>query len=259
MHSSRPRAGPPESVMHTQRAYDRAEREPHMDFGEFLTDYGPWIGAIGTVVTLVALGFAFWAWARPKKGRLLCAVEDLPLGLPEDHELEVRFRGDLVERPRIVTVTLIAGRGTDLTPANFVGGYLTVVGHGIDVIGPIGTSKLGSQVSTGTVGDANYGSTIHLDPCIVQSGRPVEFSFLASWQVDWAPQAPPARNVTTRLRAGLGVLSAEIESTAQLRPTPFFEVDAKLGNFKVVTPDQVAQQRGRLTNIFVSAAAVGRL
>lgn len=231
-----------------------------MDLGEFLIDYGPWIGAIGTVITVLALGFAFWAWARPKKGRLLCAVEDVPLGLPEDHELEVRFRGDLVERPRIVSVTLVAGRGTDLTPANFDGGHLIIVGHGIDVIGPIGTIKSGSQISTVKVSDTTAGSMIRLDPCIVQSGRPVEFSFLASWQVDWAPpQAPPARNVTTRLRAGVGMLSAEIESTAQLSPTPFFEVDAQLGNFKVVTPDQVAQQRGRLTDIFVSAATVGRL
>ena len=227
--------------------------------GEVLTDYGPWLGGVGAVVTVLALAFAVWAWARPKKGRLLCGAEDLPLGLPEDGDLEVRFHDKLVKTPRIVVVTLLVGRGADLTPAHFQGGHLRIIGHGIDILGPLGETKDWVRVNSRTSRGSRGFAVVDIEPCIVQAGKPVELALLAQWRSDWVPNpALPKREITKTVRAGFRILSAEIASTTEVKPTPFLEIDSKLGNFKVVTPDQVAAQRSRLAEVFLSAAQVGR-
>lgn len=208
-----------------------------MDFIEaFVNRYAGVLGVIGTVVTLGSLIFAVWAWRRPKTGRLYCGVQDNPLGVPDDPDLAVHYKGVERKAPRLITIRLGVSGEPDLKPSNFDQGYLRFSARGVEVLGEVGDTRGAIAIEPLMEGGGRVGTVCSVNPCIIKHSEPAEIALLGIWHEDWMELPNPSSH--TR-KIGLSFMGFSLGEERQVElgaePAATYVLEAKLSDFRALT------------------------
>lgn len=150
-----------------------------------------WFGAVGVVVGVAGLVFGIIAWLRPRKSQLQILIKQREIGIPNDPDLGVIFRGKRLERPTLVEISIEHVGGPEIPERDMPAGGITFTSDRPAVVGALGETAAIASLDNET-------SRIMVKPYLNREGTIRRLTYLAEGQAKYSVHLAIANATTYR-------------------------------------------------------------